>query len=107
MPLLYTFQAARRDDGQLPYPLHALANGEIQQKGFWKDTMVTLVGFSHTGKADEGHFYRWLDMHDPEQAVGKYIVYADAEGKRYVFDSPVASVDVRMFSDEQLEHLNR
>jgi len=105
MPLLYTFQAARRDDGQLPYPLHALAGGEIQQKGFWKDTIVKLVGFA--ADPDKGDLTRWLDMHDPESAVGLYMVYENAEGKKYVFDSVVESVNVRSFTDEQLDALNR
>ncbi len=105
MPLLYSFQAARRDDGQLPYPLHALAGGEIQQKGFWKDTMVVLVGFA--AAPDTGDLTYWLEMHDPQEAVGKHIVYENAAGKRYVFDSVVESVDVRSFTDEQLEHLNQ
>jgi len=106
MPLLYTFQAARRDDGQLPYPLHALAAGEIQQKGFWKDNMVKLEGFSVTGDSQKDGYFPWLTMHDPEDAIGKHIVYSDAEGKKYVFETVVESLIVRSFTDEQLEHLN-
>jgi len=106
MPLLYTFQAARRDDGQLPYPLHALADGEIQQKGFWKDTMVKLLGFATSTDPGDSILERWLNVHDPETTIGKYMVYENAEGKRYVFDSAVQSVDIRSFTDEQLEHLN-
>lgn len=107
MPLLYTFQADRRDDGVLPYPLHALANGEIQQKGFWKDTMVKLVGFHTNGVLGTGIFRRWLAIHDPQSVVGTFIVFENADGKQFVFDTPVVSVDVRSFTDEQLRQLNQ
>lgn len=116
MPTIYTFQPADRVDGidgmgnpryQRPYPYHVLANGEVQQKGFWGTTHKRLVGFQNS------YLHQRLDLiwgkdvaENPELCVGKYAIFVDGKGQMFNIDTPVESIVAREMTDEQLEHLN-
>lgn len=113
MPKLYSLQPAPRVDHvdadgheftQKPYPWHILADGEVQQKGFWKGAVTDIIGF--TEQAHKPMALLWSDVEDPQEVVGKYIVYLNAKGNAFVSDTVVETVTVQEYTDEQLEHLN-
>jgi hypothetical protein len=79
---------------KLPYPFYVHEDGRIDRQDFWRGTVSRVIGF----QADYNRMtidLFWDDaVKNPESAVGKFVVTADARGKWSVHGNAISSVEV-------------
>lgn len=79
--------------GVMPYPYHVIvSDAAVARQDYWKGNPAQLIGFvDEAGKPDiDFTFGDWLI--EPEQAIGKYPVFVDADGQFSTAVIPIESI---------------
>lgn len=96
-PVTLTLNFAEMPSGKLPYPYHVLPDGQIGRQDVWKGDPARLAGFQRDLGVNN-LFINTVDLAladflaDPDQAVGMYPVFIDADGDMGTYTLPVDSV---------------
>lgn len=83
---------------RLPYPFLVDAKGFVQLQEFWRGHVYRVIGFQNHPAVQKIDLW-WLDIKDPSETLGKYLVTADKEGTWSTFPTAVteaAKVEVTL-----------
>lgn len=89
-----TIQPKTGDDLTRPYPFHILPDGKVDRQDFWKGTPVALIGFQNASDVQHVDVTVTEFLADPDVAVGKYPVFADADESWWNYADPITEIHV-------------
>jgi hypothetical protein len=87
-----TIQPATATGGPRPYPYHVQPDGRIARQDFWRGTPAQLAGFQRNLRRNQVDLLCDAFLADPEQAIGMFPVFVNADGGMDTLKAPVESV---------------
>lgn len=77
---------------RMPYPFYVDAKGYVQQQDFWQGMVHRVIGFQNRPTVQIIDLW-WLDVKEPADILGKYLVTADKEGNWGTFPTAVVQAE--------------
>jgi hypothetical protein len=79
---------------KLPYPYYVHVDGTIGRQDFWRGDPIRVVGFVADSARQEVDLW-WTEAEkDPHQALGMYLITADAEEIWSTHETAISTVKV-------------
>lgn len=102
-----SIQVANMPDGSydvhkpLPYPFHVTDElGAVGRQDFWRGEPIRLIGFQESPDVQRVKVLTRGFWNEPQQVVGMWPVFADADGGMWNHKHPVTEVTVHGITDQ-------